>query len=319
MRSFPKPYLPILIVLASLLSATPNGTAQNQSPTPTANSKTPLTQKGDQSPKAAQAKSISLIASPVIEPSKPTAKGSEPQNGSAEIQYSQQKQLNKFDWVSIWNGIQTPLQILFTLATTVATVYLAIFTYRLVAVTKDMHIATSATAEIAKLSLDADRPYLLVEKGGLRGFDGIKEISEASFIFKNFGKRPPIITRIVLRLDHVQVGKYPAKRDFSKCVEKASTVYAVGAGETFQTKTDATHSFDEPLDMEDIRQGKRALICYGCLYYADPMDDETAHETGFLWYYHPHPPDFLKLCEMIGQPRKYKGRFLPARGFYYHT
>ncbi len=210
------------------------------------------------------------------------------------------------------------MQIFFTLITTIATVYMAIFTYRLVTVTKDMHMATDAANRIAKLALDADRPYLLVEKASLQGFDDIKETDGASFTFKNFGKRPALITRIVLRLDHVQVNHYPPKGDFSKCVEKPSTVYAVGAGEVFQTKTDASHGWEESLNIEDIRQGKRVLICYGCLYYTDAIDG-APHETGFLWYYHPHPPAFLKLAEITGQPRKYKGRFLPARGFYYHT
>jgi len=81
--------------------------------------------------------------------------------------------------------IQTALQILFTFVTTVATVYVAKFTYRLVQVTKDLHIATeaatnasikSATAaeksvEVAERALAAQRPFLNIEKTKLFNLD----------------------------------------------------------------------------------------------------------------------------------------------------
>ena len=184
--------------------------------------------------------------------------------------------------------------------------------------------AAKSAAMTATLTLKSGRPYVLVEKGELTGFDAApKEITEACIVFKNFGNRPALINRIVLRLDHVEAGKYPAKRDFSNCAEKSPAAYALGAGETLMVTTDPIHGWQAALNVDDIREGKRALICYGCLYYSDVVGAESQEadwkETGFLWYYAPHPPEYLLLAELMGQPRKYKGRFIPARAFGYHT
>jgi hypothetical protein len=210
-----------------------------------------------------------------------------------------------------WQGPQGPEWALFwlTIPYVLVTTGLFVSTRRAANAAKDAAIA-------AKLALQADRPLLLPLKGELQGFDGNPgDLTGAHLTFKNFGNGPALIKRILIRLNHV--GKYPAKGDFSQCKEKLVRVFAVAAGGTLALATDSKDGWTDLLDMDEIHAGRRALICYGCIYYADAIDNPF--ETWFFWYYLPHPPAYLKLAQALGKPRRYKGIFLPAPAFNYHT
>jgi hypothetical protein len=310
-------FLPTVIASVLLLSAASPQSRATPGPRPTAGSR-------DDAPNASNAsspiKTKLAEASPTPIPVVPSA--FENKSSSTTEKNDYEKRQYRLNVLQTWfNGGLA----IFTLFLVVIGVYQGYQLRRTVLATKQSADAAKESADAAKVSADAakitvqaGRPYLLVEKGELKGFDLPNEITEAILTFKNFGKRPALISRIVLRLNHVEVGKYPAKGDFSECVEKSSAVYAVGIDDTFQITTDAKDGWVAPLNMEDIREGKRALICYGCLYYTDTIGNDS-YETSFFWYYLPHPPAFLKLSEMAGQPRRYKGRFLPAKAFNYHT
>jgi len=153
-------------------------------------------------------------------------------------------------------------------------------------------------------------------KGELQRFDGNPgDLTGAHLTFQNFGNGPALIKRILIRLNHVE--KYPAKGDFSQCNEKPVRIFAIAAGGTLPLATDSKDGWTDLLNLEDIRAGRRALICYGCIYYEDAIGNP--YETGFFWYYRPHPPAYLKLADALGKPRRYKGNFLAAPAFNYHT
>jgi hypothetical protein len=146
----------ILIASALLLSAAPRGSAQEQSPRPTIHLKAPLSQKRKESPAATQTNAVSPSATAVIQPTETSVQTPVADDRSTEIQQSgQHKKLKEFDWIAFWGAVRTILQILFTLITTVATVYLAIFTYQLVTVTGDLHRATQTGTEVARENMKA--------------------------------------------------------------------------------------------------------------------------------------------------------------------
>jgi hypothetical protein len=146
----------ILIASALLLSAAPKGTAQEQSPRPAIHRKAPLPQNRKESPAATQADTVSPAATAVIQPAEPAVQTPVADNRASEIQQnSEHKKLKEFNWIAFWSGVRTVLQILFTLITTVATVYLARFTYQLVTVTGDLHKATQTGTEVARENMKA--------------------------------------------------------------------------------------------------------------------------------------------------------------------
>jgi len=166
---------------------------------------------------------------------------------------------------------------------------IALFTALLVVAAGLQFLAAAAQVYTARLALRAERPYLLVAKAELKGFDDIPgENTEAQFTFKNFGKGPALIDRVLIRLNHVD--RYPAKGDFSECKEKFPPLRAVAAGETLLITTDSKEGWSGVLDMDDIRNARRALICYGCVSYSDAIG--RTHETAFLGAISRTPPSF---------------------------
>jgi hypothetical protein len=155
-----KSFLLILVASALLLSAAKNA-AEEQRPRPAIHRETPLSKKRKGQATATQADTISPSPTPVIEPTKPAIQPPVADNRAAEIQQdSQHKKLKEFDRLALGNMTQTILQFLFTAITTIATVYLAKFTYRLVSVTKDLHLATEASTQAANKTADAAQAQL---------------------------------------------------------------------------------------------------------------------------------------------------------------
>jgi hypothetical protein len=134
-----------------------------------------------------------------------------------------------WEWVGAFSA-----QALFTFVTTVATIFIAYFTFKLVAVTKDLHKATEAatttvqhsvvvqrlaafaaekSAEAASLALNAERPYVFVEKPKLTKdteplslagtpipIEHRKIYLHATFRLRNRGKGVAILHTVQVRL-----------------------------------------------------------------------------------------------------------------------
>ena len=173
----------LLILIASPLAL--NANAQSPSPRPSVQREAQLADSRQQQSNPAQAQAVKRSAPAVTKPAKPAIQATVRNESSGIVEkQGDDKKSNPSQSVLVWSWsmIQTALQILFTFVTTVATVYVAKFTYRLVQVTKDLHIATeaatnasikSATAaeksvEVAERALAAQRPFLNIEKSYYR-------------------------------------------------------------------------------------------------------------------------------------------------------
>jgi hypothetical protein len=361
----------ILIALGLLLSAAQKGSAQEQSPRATIHRKVPLSQKREESPAATQVDTVSPSATTTIQPTAPAVQTPVADNRAEEIQQDRQhEKLKEFNWVPF----STVLQILFTLITTIATVYLAKFTYQLVTVTADLHKATltgtevarenmkaaqasaeaakaqleftktaneqnlniakqsteaakqSAVAsarmvEISKLSLKADRPYILVLGARMGGVHPPTQESPGSaamtvlgmiqpspsvlgflagyttgeITLQNFGKGPAIIDHIVAGM--MLVNAIPPLRDFGNCRERKPAISVVSADKSFKLFDVSGPAY--VLNVEDsssIRAGTKIFCLLGCLYYRDVFGEK--YETGFCWKFSPKAERGL----MVGMP-----------------
>jgi hypothetical protein len=130
----------ILIASTLLLGAASKAAPQDQNPRPTVHRAIPKVQKRESTPTATKTEPIFPVAD----------------NRFANIhQDGDRKDPKKSDWITRVDVAQTILQILFTAITTLATVYLAKFTYRLVTVTADLHRATQDGTEVARENVKA--------------------------------------------------------------------------------------------------------------------------------------------------------------------
>jgi len=144
--------------------------------------------------------------------------------------------------------------------------------------------AARQSAKAAALSLKANRPYLLVERvefssGPYR--DNI--LVTANITFRNFGKGPALIDKLLVAMDRVE--SLPDPRDYSNCITNILTSQAVASGEPTSCTIEHALSREE---MKTVRAGfGNTLIVYGLLTYWDVFKDPVPYETGFLWKFRP--------------------------------
>jgi hypothetical protein len=136
----------IPIALALLLSA---ASAEQPSPRPTTDRSTPLAEKRNNY--TAQTKTNSVQPSPTLEStsSEPTARSQDEKNAAREHRQNSSGEPSKESQPRDW------LQIFFNFWLTIATIALAIFTWKLVGVTRDVHKATVKGTEVANENVKA--------------------------------------------------------------------------------------------------------------------------------------------------------------------
>ena len=214
-------------------------------------------------------------------------------------------------WLSLLSASDV-IQLFFNLLMTVATVAVAIFTYQMVGINRDVHKATADAAgtaldsvtvaqesvEISKLALLSDRPYLLIDDAKILGWQ-IKDIGYPNappspetvpllveFSMQNYGKGPAIIEEILTCVIARPPQQLPAPRDYGQCVPvPLSSVRIVAPGQPSPFRTDSHDGLTVSARRAELSTGQEHLIAYGCVRYQD-----TAHrrwETGFLWMFHP--------------------------------
>lgn len=205
-----------------------------------------------------------------------------------------------YDWSA---GITA--QGFFNFVIAVATVFLAIFTCKLVRVTRDMHKATQSAADaaehsatvsqrsadaaiksagLAELALRIERPYLPIEEIKLRGFDQQNQTSfipdlpliSATIIFRNYGRGAARIEEIIGAMKVVD-GPLPV-RDYSGCTELKIDREVIGADQLLTTYE--TFSISES-DRNLIREGKKQLVVYGRVKYTGFTG--LQYIRGFYW------------------------------------
>jgi hypothetical protein len=157
------------------------------------------------------------------------------------------------------------------------------------------------SVEVAKLALQADRPYLLVERGHLDGWavhtGEIRQVDNllteailslrTLFDFRNFGKGPAIIREAVILMTVVK--ELPPPKVFSDCQPLRVEVAAIPAGEPWNPPAHlGPPQISWPDHMAAIRGGTRRLIVYGRVKYEDLM--RNSYETVFCWIYCPPRP-----------------------------
>jgi hypothetical protein len=259
----------ILIGSALLLSAAKQGTAQDQSPRPTADSKTPLAQSREKKAAAIQAESVNPTPTPAYsQPTKPEVQATRSNHSAAINQQNGETKPGQESEPSF----RTVLEIIFTFVTTVATISLAVFTYQLV---------------------HADRPFLIPEKQLLASRwpslvefeNGDLDNLTAQLTLRNCGKGPAIIDEAVGRLDVVDRHFLPSANKFDDCLALIITPsHAFAAGEStdcVSPRLDAGPLKRE--ELEDIWQNKKWLLFYGRITYRDVFG--ANYKLTFLYAY----------------------------------
>jgi hypothetical protein len=351
----------ILIALALLLSA---ANAEQPSPRPTIDRSTPLAQERKNHP--TQTETDSIQPSPTLEStsSKPTARSQDEKNAAREHRQNPSGEPPKESQPRDW------LQIFFNFWLTVATIALAIFTWKLVGVTRDVHRATEKGTEVANenvkaarvsaeaakaqleftklankqnleigsqavqaakenaraaaLGVKSNRPYLLVEKGQLKGVvdrknagsdtsdsdetdivslisdmmrnaerlkEPVKFLPQAVMTFRNYGKGAALIKTFVGTIAAVE--QMPSQKDFSKCRSLAIQREALGPNDTFVDGNLYSAEFTaNRSQISAIENGTRTLLVYGRIVYSDVTGSEE-YETGFFWTF--RPPKVMNL------------------------
>jgi hypothetical protein len=186
--------LTILIASPSVLSV------NARLPRPSVQRETQLADSGQEQSSTAQAQAVNSASPAIAEPAKPAIQTAVSSKSTTEIQnYGDDKKKKAPD--SRWLMIQIGLQIFFTFVTTVATVYVAKYTYQLVKVTRDLHKATEAattasvksalaaekSVEVAERALAAQRPFLNIEQTKLFNLDK-PEVNLGGTIWRVFAK-----------------------------------------------------------------------------------------------------------------------------------
>jgi len=294
--------LSILIASALLLSAASSGTAQNQNPMPAIQRKTPLTQNRQESPLAAQAETVSPSETPISQRTKPAVQPSVAHNSPTEIQQDgHYEKPQKFALAALGNIAQTILQLLFTAVATVATVYVAKFTYQLVQVTKEMHTATEAateaatkSAEAVTLALNAEKPYVFLEP--LRVEDRTEQVFDPIGIFtpgggfaktvnfkwiaiqlRNRGKGIAIVEEIYIRQCLIEL----THRKMDRGERLSILERVIGAGERSETGTRMSVKVTPPI----IDTFLRRFAVVGYVRYRDVY--ERRYKSTFAYFYEP--------------------------------
>jgi hypothetical protein len=256
----------------------------------------------------------------------------------ANMQGSEGKQKKNQDW---WlaRGIRSLIAVAVSwLSATANTIFnglLVLFTYLLYRVgttqTKLLKATTQLTSvanaisqeisresvKVAKLAVQSERPYLLVEKAELNGavqrttplkpptgdiiIDAIQILNvrerfnevrkffpQAIFTFRNYGKGAAIIKELVGILS--LVADLPQAKDFSLCSRRTIERDAVGPGDPWvENAFNAVEFLNNEAALSAVRSGTKRLIVYGRLTYTD-VSGTGEYETGFLWIFEPPKP-----------------------------
>jgi hypothetical protein len=168
-----------------------------------------------------------------------------------------------------------------------ATVIYAIVALRqLWAIHRQSDIAAEATetakksVEIARLSLVADRPYMIVLDAEFREHRSEKSVFMESHIHvRNCGKSPAIIDELVAFLG--VVANFPSVGDFSKCGTGIISEPAYSAGEKMK---DYVANFVVSIAARESADagGENHVVLYGRYRYHDVFGNH--YETAFLYW-----------------------------------
>lgn len=166
--------------------------------------------------------------------------------------------------------------------------------------------AAIQTVKVAELSLQSDRPYLLIDKAELIGFYPSdpypRQMRDSDYLplqvglyLTNYGKGPVVLHEILLQLKMIQAGEYPAARDYSDCrplrVKGPSDWRAayvrkiIKPDGPFEMLTDEAEGPSGQKSRQTISTNSQTLIAYGVVRYRDVF--ERPYETGFCWVYDP--------------------------------
>lgn len=282
----------IVIALALFLSGAKNALAQNLEPSPS------LSQLGSKTAQQIENQTKSDPFPTRVERTR-TAINSPNGPSNNEIRKDGNQYAGWLFKVREWLS-EISSQVVFNFVTTIATVLLAIFTWKLVMVTRDMR-------KVTELALKTDRPYLLIYGGRLRNFDlgetERTELPEALFYMQNFGKGPALIQRVLMVVKPMREADLPAVGDFSGCNEiRLSGLDAVPAGGKFTFRSEVHDCIVLARFGKKVRVNKRRVFVYGCVYYRDVFDAE--YETAYCWEYEPFDDDLLgKYQRWLSIPR----------------
>jgi hypothetical protein len=168
--------------------------------------------------------------------------------------------------------------LLFTAVMALATVFLAIFNWQLVRVSRDMHVAATKSAELAELALLSDRPHVVVTGMTHKPFDQDK-VFHAEVSMKNIGKGPALIEEILVDVS-VEPPAEPVYVHMPS-IRLFVPVLEINGTDSFDTDDMSTSLNFIQWAYEEMSWGRQKLLVWGRIAYKDSL--EQKYETGFGW------------------------------------
>ncbi len=287
----------ILIVSASLLSGAKNLGAQSLT-----RPSQSLPQQGNKASKQAHFDSKQRSSAARIEQATPPA---DPTSSQARAKQIGENRDRDSDVLREVKGriAAVSVQDVFTCATTIATILLAVFTWKLVLVTRDMRRTAEATTEVARKALHADRPYLLVTAVTRESFKhpvlGNQEpISRARITLRNVGSSPAELLEIYATAWKFDC--FPQAGDprwetliFVPWIDIAEPVVAVGQ-DLGPIPVVVNWTKD---DIDLVNAGVKRVAIYGLVKYRS--GSKEPYYTRFFWWFSPLTEPSLKKAAAI--------------------
>jgi len=272
----------ILIVLGLLLSGVKNPTQSSGRPSQS------LPQQGDEDPNDYQAYSGQWTGTWTVTNSPTNQRRATDQARNSDQHASTLWKI--WEWIT---GISA--QAVTNTITAIATAFLAIFTYQLVWVTRDLHKASQSATEVARLALHTDRPYLLVTSVTAEAFKHVllgrqEPISRAKVTFQNVGTSPAELIEIVAT--SWKFGCFPDSDEpkWDKLLGAPLSIEkpVVGVRETVDPLPIQVHWTKD--DIELVEGGLKRVALYGYVRYRSGSKEDYC--TRFFWWFSPleNPP-----------------------------
>lgn len=268
----------ILIVSASLLSA-----AQNVNARPLSGPSQSLTEQGNETTQQTHPDAKTPASSPRVEQSPAAINSPNGQPSADEVREDRDDHAGVLRKIWEWIGaIQA--QAFFNFIIAAATLAMAVFSYLLVCVTRELHRATEGALYI-------NRPFLLVT--------GV-ECTEAKFIngvlthkfeihLKNFGVGPADIVTYIASADpndtpigYVPEIKEPQLRYFPQNGKSLSDSL-IGPGEKVTDRIECLSTLDHQI-FALLQDGTKTLGINGIITYRGTAP--KSYETKFFWWFY---------------------------------
>src|SRR5262249_713920 len=154
----------------------------------------------------------------------------------------------------------------------------ATFTILLALFTWGVWVQTSRTAKLAHATA---RAHLWAQRAGIsfdRDANGNIVRTNATLTIRNLGETPGMAHRIKIHLYRWALGDWPDEPYYKDTINERMHFFKQDSEEHFGFEVNLPFTDH---DLNDFRNGARVLILYGFIEYADVIDSNVRHRSGF--------------------------------------